>query len=194
MFGKKKVGFRQIAEKELQDVTNHVAEKEIRSLKEQVSSKDEEISALCKELEPFYLNAIKNCETVDALDAVMKRYHESASYRKWAKENTNNTFFGLFNDSIRCLSPVEKAAETKTKEINRNYVLAMCGRLDDLKMGDDDAAYADEMLYLLKDVAHIEADGKKILDAWKSGLNAWQVFLSMLSVYGVKQADVLGAE
>lgn len=194
MFGKKKVGFRQIAEKELQDVTNHVAEQEILSLKEQVSSKNEEISALCKELEQFYIEAIENCKTIDALNAVMKRYYESASYRKWGKENTNNTYFGLFNDSIRCLSPVEKAAETKTKEINRKWINEVCDQLDNYQIGEDEVPYADHMMELLKDIAGIEADGKAILDAWKSGLDAWRVFLSMLSVYGVKQADVLGAE
>lgn len=199
MFGKKKVGFRQISENELQDVTSHVAEKEILSLKEQVSSKKQEITALCKELEQFYIEAIDNAETVDEVKAILSMYHESELFKislrdAFAITSTVRLFTGICTKSTKDISEIAKAAATKTKELNRKWINEVCDQLDNYQIGEDEVPYADHMMELLKDIAGIEADGKAILDAWKSGLDAWRVFLSMLSVYGVKQADVLGAE
>lgn len=197
MFGKKKVGFRQISEKELQDVTSHVAEKEILSLEEQVSSKKQEITALRKELEQFYLEAIDNAETVDEVKAILSMYHESElSKVNWKSESWGRWCIKVDYGIKFAQEPsaIIKAAATKTKELNRKWINEVCDQLDNYQIGEDEVPYADHMMELLKDIAGIEADGKAILDAWKSGLDAWRVFLSMLSVYHVKQADVLGAE
>ncbi|MEA4861222.1 MAG: hypothetical protein VB127_12100 [Sphaerochaeta sp.] len=197
MFGKKKVGFRQISEKELQDVTSHVAEKEILSLKEQVSSKNQKIEALCKEIEQFYLEAIDNAETVDEVKAILSMYHESElSKVNWRSESWGRWCIKVDNGIKFAQEPsaIIKAAATKTKELNREWINEVCDQLDNYQIGEDEVSYADHMMELLKVIANIEADGKAILDAWKSGLDAWRVFLSMLSVYGVKRADVLGAE
>ena len=49
------------------------------------------------------------------------------------------------------------------------------------------------MAAVVDGIANIEVDRTKILDAKDSGLDAWNVLLSMLSAYGIKHDDVLGA-
>ena len=47
------------------------------------------------------------------------------------------------------------------------------------------------MAAVIEGIADIEVDKTKILDAKYSGLDAWNVLLSMLSAYGVKADSVL---
>lgn len=196
MFGKKKVSFERKIDEEKE---NSLIQQEMFNLREEASSKDEEISALCKELEQFYLEAIDNAETVDEVKAILSMYHESELFKISLRDaiaitSTMRLFTGICTKYTKDISEIAKAAETKTKELNRKWINEVCEQLDNYKIGEDEVSYADHMMELLKVIANIEADGKAILDAWKSGLDAWRVFLSMLSVYGVKQADVLGAE
>ena len=177
---------------------------EIASLKEKVkelegwkaaSNKDandtEASLAKCrKELEQFYLKAIGDCRTVKQVNAVVKQYTASSirptvygtdlisNLKKFTDAVTGNTQ----ND------PVLSASKTKIKRINRRDAEEVCDLLDTQM---DRNCYASSMAAVIEGIADIEVDRTKILDAKDSGLDAWNVLLSMLSAYGVKADSVL---
>jgi DNA repair exonuclease SbcCD ATPase subunit len=143
-----------------------------------------------KELEQFYLKAIGDCRTVKQVNAVVKQYTASSirptvygtdlisNLKKFTDAVTGNTQ----ND------PVLSASKTKIKRINRRDTEQVCETLDDF---DDENFYVSLMAKTIKDIAGIEVDRTKIIDAKQKGLDAWNVLLSMLSAYGVKADSVL---
>ena len=143
-----------------------------------------------KELERFYLKAIGDCRTVKQVNAVVKQYTASSirptvygtdlisNLKKFTDAVTGNTQ----ND------PVLSASKTKIKRINRRDTEQVCETLDDF---DDENFYVSLMAKTIKDIAGIEVDRTKIIDAKQKGLDAWNVLLSMLSAYGVKADSVL---
>ncbi|MFA6780152.1 MAG: hypothetical protein WCU80_10295 [Paludibacteraceae bacterium] len=156
-------------------------------------AKDTEASlAEChKELEQFYLKAIGDCRTVKQVEAVLKRYHESKSFKAWVSGVMTKTFtVSLF--SGKQITPkgsqVDQAAATKIRRINRRDAEEVCNLLDTL---EDNNCYASMMASTIKEVARVEVDRTKIIDAKQKGLDAWNVLLSMLVAYGVKADSVL---
>jgi len=179
-------------------------DKEIASLKDLVSKLEaskrvsksitkkqkETMSAMENELEVFYLKAIGDCKTVKQVNAVLKRYHESGSFKAWVSGVMEETFMvSLF--SGKQITPkgsrVDQAAATKIKRINRNLIVKKCQALSDTS---DATVYAMVMMALLKEVANIEVDGTKIIEAKKADICPLDVFRSMLSAYNIKQDDV----
>ena len=179
-------------------------DKEIASLKDLVSKLEaskrvsksitkkqkETMSAMENELEVFYLKAIGDCKTVKQVNAVLKRYHESGSFKAWVSGVMEETFMvSLF--SGKQITPkgsrVDQAAATKIKRINRKNIIKICKLLDNKT---DNATYAHVMMSEIKEITGKEVDGKKILDAKASGLDAMSVFKSILSAYSIKQDDV----
>ena len=166
---------------------------EIASLKEELKDAKKVQASLAKcrkELERFYLKAIGDCRTVKQVNAVVKQYTASSirptvygtdlisNLKKFTDAVTGNTQ----ND------PVLSASKTKIKRINRRDAEEVCDLLDTQM---DRNCYASSMASTLKEVAGVEVDRTKILDAKDSGLDAWNVLLSMLSAYGVKADSVL---
>lgn len=134
-------------------------------------AKDTEASlAEChKELEQFYLKAIGDCRTVKQVEAVLKRYHESEL-------------------GFESQTKVGRAASTKIKRINTRDARQICTMLDTTT---DRTLYASSMATTLKGIANIEVDRTRVLAAKDSGLDAWNVLLSMLSAYGINHDSVL---
>jgi hypothetical protein len=167
---------------------------EIASLKEELKDAKKVQASLAecrKELERFYLKAIGDCRTVKQVNAVVKRYHESESFKAWVSRVMTETFMvSLF--SGKQITPkgsrVDQAAATKIKRINTNDAIEVCNAMDGF---DDDNFYAMLMAKTIKGIAGIEVDMTKVLAAKDSGLDAWNVLLSMLSAYGVKADSVL---
>lgn len=144
-----------------------------------------------KELEQFYLKAIGDCRTAKQVEAVLKRYHESESFKAWVSGVMTETFMvSLF--SGKQITPkgsqVDQAAATKIKRINRRDAEEVCDLLDTL---EDSNYYASAMASTIKEIAGIEVDMTKILDAKQKGLDAWNVLLSMLTAYNVKADSVM---
>lgn len=168
---------------------------EIASLKEELKDAKKVQASLAechKELERFYLKAIGDCRTVKQVEAVLKRYHKSESFKAWVSGVMKETFMvSLF--SGKQITPkgsqVDQAAATKIKRINKRDASEVCDMLDTL---EDNNYYASMMASTLKEVAGVEVDRTKILDAKQKGLNAWNVLLSLLSANGIKHDDVLG--
>ena len=167
---------------------------EIASLKEELkdAKKVQARLAEChKDLERFYLEAIGNANTVKQVNAVLKRYHESSLYIAWASKVVADILMvSLFSvgQSKQKGSQIDQAAATKIKRINRRDAEEVCDMLDTQV---DRNCYASSMAAVVEGVAGIEVDRTKILDAKDSGLDAWNVLLSMLSAYGIKHDDVL---
>lgn len=168
---------------------------EIASLKEELKDAKKVQASLAechKELERFYLKAIGDCRTVKQVNAVVKQYTASSirptvygtdlisNLKKFTDAVTGNTQ----ND------PVLSASKTKIKRINRRDTEQVCETLDDF---DDENFYVSLMAETIKDIAGIEVDRTKIIDAKQKGLDAWNVLLSLLSANGIKHDDVLGA-
>lgn len=166
---------------------------EIASLKEELKDAKKVQASLAechKELEQFYLKAIGDCRTVKQVNAVVKQYTASSirptvygtdlisNLKKFTDAVTGNTQ----ND------PVLSASKTKIKRINRRDAEEVCDLLDTQM---DRNCYASSMAAVIEGIADIEVDRTKILDAKDSGLDAWNVLLSMLSAYGVKADSVL---
>lgn len=166
---------------------------EIASLKEELKDAKKVQASLAechKELERFYLKAIGDCRTVKQVNAVVKQYTASSirpmvygpdiisQLKKFTDAVTGNTQ----ND------PVLSASKTKIKRINTNDAIEVCNAMDGF---DDDNFYAMLMAKTIKGIAGIEVDMTKVLAAKDSGLDAWNVLLSMLSAYGVKADSVL---
>ena len=166
---------------------------EIASLKEELKDAKKVQASLAechKELERFYLKAIGDCRTVKQVNAVVKQYTASSirptvygtdlisNLKKFTDAVTGNTQ----ND------PVLSASKTKIKRINRRDAEEVCDLLDTQM---DRNCYASSMAAVIEGIADIEVDRTKILDAKDSGLDAWNVLLSMLSAYGVKADSVL---
>jgi len=166
---------------------------EIASLKEELKDAKKVQASLAechKELERFYLKAIGDCMTVKQVNAVVKQYTASSirpmvygpdiisQLKKFTDAVTGNTQ----ND------PVLSASKTKIKRINTNDAIEVCNAMDGF---DDDNFYAMLMAKTIKGIAGIEVDMTKVLAAKDSGLDAWNVLLSMLSAYGVKADSVL---
>nr|WP_319776004.1 hypothetical protein [uncultured Sphaerochaeta sp.] len=160
-------------------------------------SKSNEIKTLSNELEQFYLKAIGDCKTVKQVKKVLSKYHKSSLFKRDMVPLMGKIIIGslsLFgkNPDSPIGTSVQLAATTKIKRINKRDVSDMSVYLDNLQE-EDKSHYASEMASMLKSVANIEVDRKKILDAWEAGLDAYSVFLSMLSAYNIKQENVLGA-
>ena len=172
----------------------------VRELEKQVANSSKtsgnhktELDKCHKDLERFYLEAIGNANTVKQVNAVLKRYHESELYIGWATGVIAeicmvNLFTG--NQSKPKGSQIDQAAATKIKRINRRDAEEVCDMLDTTI---DRNCYASSMAAVVEGVANIEVDRTKILDAKDSGLDAWNVLLSLLSANGIKHDDVLGA-
>lgn len=164
---------------------------------EERDSKSNEIKTLNKELEQFYLKAIGNANTVKQVQKVLAKYHESPLFLSRIAPLIRKVVIGSLspfgkNPDSPIGTSVQLAATTKIKRINKRDVSDMCVYLDNLQE-EDKSHYASEVASMLKSVANIEVDRKKILDAWEAGLDAYSVFLSMLSAYNIKQENVLGA-
>lgn len=146
-----------------------------------------------KELEQFYLKAIGDCRTVKQVNAVVSKYNKSSLF--------NDQMVPIFRELI-CVNlsmknarklkgtNIQQAAETKIKRINRRDAEEACETLDDF---NDKNFYVSLMAKTIKDIAGIEVDRTKILEAKQTGLDAWNVLLSLLSANGIKHDDVLGA-
>lgn len=167
---------------------------EIASLKEELKDAKKVQASLAechKDLERFYLKAIGDCRTVKQVNAVLKRYHESELYESWILGVMKETFIVTLSTSSQSKqkgSQIEEAAATKIKRINRRDAEEVCDLLDTQM---DRNCYASSMAAVIEGIAGIEVDRTKILDAKDSGLDAWNVLLSMLSAYGVKADSVL---
>ena len=143
-----------------------------------------------KELERFYLKAIGDCRTVKQVNAVVKQYTAS-SIRPTVYGPDIISQLKKFTDAIKGdipHYPILMAAATKIKRINRRDAEEVCDLLDTQM---DRNCYASSMAAVIEGIADIEVDRTKILDAKDSGLDAWNVLLSMLSAYGVKADSVL---
>lgn len=168
---------------------------EIASLKEELKDAKKVQASLAechKELERFYLKAIGDCRTVKQVNAVVKRYHESESFKAWVSGVMKETFMVTLSTSSQSKqkgSQIEDAAATKIKRINKRDAKEVCDMLDTLK---DNNCYASMMASTIKEVARVEVDRTKIIDAKQKGLDAWNVLLSLLSANGIKHDDVLG--
>ncbi len=163
-------------------------QKENESLKEEnakLKGTESQLKKAKAELEHFYLNEIGRCETVDEVKKIWFRFSESE-------------FGSSAIDDIVSLLPktlgtgayarnIKDAAITKIKRINKKNIMRMCQNLDN---ETNKMEYARIMMNELKETAEIEADGKKIIDARKSGMDAWGVFLSMLAEYKVRRDSV----
>lgn len=156
------------------------------------SSDTEKRLAQChKELEQFYLKAIGDCRAVKQVEVVLKRYHESESFKAWVSGVMKETFMVSLFPGKQITpkgSQVDQAAATKIKRINRRDAEEVCDLLDTL---EDSNYYASMMASTLKEIAGIEVDRTKILDAKQKGLGAWNVLLSMLTAYNVKHDSVM---
>jgi len=143
-----------------------------------------------KELEQFYLKAIGDCRTVKQVNKVVKQYTAS-SIRPTVYGPDIISQLKKFTDAIKGdipHYPILMAAATKIKRINRRDAEEVCDLLDTQM---DRNCYASSMAAVIEGIADIEVDRTKILDAKDSGLDAWNVLLSMLSAYGVKADSVL---
>ena len=168
---------------------------EIASLKEELKDAKKVQASLAechKELERFYLKAIGDCRTVKQVNAVVKQYTAS-SIRPMVYGPDIISQLKKFTDAINGDIPhnqILDAAATKIKRINRRDAKKVCDLLDTL---EDNNYYASSMASTLKEVAGVEVDRTKILEAKQTGLDAWNVLLSLLSANGIKHDDVLGA-
>lgn len=149
-----------------------------------------------KELEQFYLKAIGDCKTVKQVNKVVKQYTASSIRPTVYGPDIIGLMIALsqlqkFTDAIKGdipHYPILMAAATKIKRINTNDAIEVCDAMDQF---DDENFYAMLMAKTIKDIAGIEVDRTKIIDAKQKGLDAWNVLLSMLSAYGVKVDSVL---
>ena len=172
----------------------------VRELEKQVANSSKtgrnhmtELDKCHKELERFYLEAIGNANTVKQVNAVLKRYHESELYKSWVLGVMKETFMLTLLTGTQGKqkgSQIDQAAATKIKRINRRDAEEVCDMLDTTI---DRNCYASSMAAMVEGVANIEVDRTKILDAKDSGLDAWNVLLSLLSANSIKHDDVLGA-
>jgi len=163
---------------------------QIDSLKEEnakLKGTESQLKKANAELERLFLREIGNCKTVKQVKKVEAEYCES----ELGKNDPYITVSGIPQKTffIPMFSPskVLTAIRTKIKRLNEKNVKRTCTLLDD---ADDEAVYARIMMSELKETAGIEADGKKIIDAWRSGMDAWGVFLSMLAEYKVRRDSV----
>lgn len=169
---------------------------EIASLKEWLKDAKKVRASLAechKELERFYLKAIGNCRTAKQVNAVVSKYNKLSLF--------NDQMVPIFRELI-CVNlsmknarklkgtSIQQAAETKIKRIKKRYASEVCDMLDTL---EDNNYYESMMASTLKEVAGVEVDRTKILEAKQTGLDAWNVLLSLLSANGIKHDDVLGA-
>ena len=168
---------------------------EIASLKEKLKDAKKVQASLAechKELERFYLKAIGDCRTVKQVNAVVKQYTAS-SIRPMVYGTDLISNLKKFTDAVTGNTqndPVLSASKTKIKRINRRDAEEVCDLLDTQM---DRNCYASSMAAVIEGIADIEVDRTKILDAKDSGLDAWNVLLSLLSANGIKHDDVLGA-
>jgi hypothetical protein len=144
-----------------------------------------------KELEVFYLKAIGECETVKQVNDMLKQYRKTELYSNWlVEEFASICFANIYTKThvTREQNKIQQAAKTKIKRINRKNIYKTCELLDS---ESDNAVYARVMMSEINEMTGKEVDGKKILDAKASGLDAISVFKSILSAYDVKQDDVM---
>ena len=143
-----------------------------------------------KELEQFYLKAIGDCRTVKQVNAVVKQYTAS-SIRPTVYGPDIISQLKKFTDAIKGdipHYPILRAAKTKIKRIHHRDAQQLCTMLDTTT---DRTVYASSMATAINGIAGIEVDMTKVLAAKDSGLDAWNVLLSMLSAYGIKADSVL---
>ncbi len=177
---------------EIADLSNKVREleKQVANSSKTRGSHKTELDKCHKELERFYLKAIGDCRTVKQVNAVVRQYTASPIRPEvYGTDIISN--LKKFIDEIRGDIPhnqILDAAATKIKRINKRDASEVCDLLDTL---EDNNYYASGMASTLKEVAGVEVDRTKILEAKQTGLDAWNVLLSMLSVYGVKADSVL---
>ncbi len=191
---KSKVAFN-AKDTKIADLSNKVREleKQVANSSKTGGNHKTELDKCHKELERFYLEAIGNTNTAKQVNAVLKRYHESSLYIAWASGVVADLLIvNLFSvgQSKSKGSQIEQAAATKIKRINRRDAEEVCDMLDTTI---DRNCYASAMATMINGIANIEVDRTKILDAKDSGLDAWNVLLSILSANGIKHDDVLGA-
>jgi len=177
---------------EIADLKNKVKELEGWKAASNKDAKETEasLSKCRKELEQFYLKAIGDCRTVKQVNAVVKQYTAS-SIRPMVYGPDIISQLKKFTDAIKGDIPhyqILMAAKTKIKRINHRDTQQLCTMLDTTT---DRTVYASSMATALKGIADIEVDMTKVLAAKDSGLDAWNVLLSMLSAYGIKHDDVL---
>lgn len=159
--------------------------------KKSSNSYEAEIVEYRKELERFYLEAIGNAKTVKQVKAVMDRYAKSSlCFDQTALCLRDITCVHLFAKTPQKFNvpSIQQAATTKIKRINTKDAHQLCTMLD---TNTDRTLYASSMATTLKGIANIEVDMTYVLAAKDSGLDAWNVLLSMLAAYGVKADTVL---
>lgn len=165
------------------------AEAKIESLSKEKTALDKRLNACHKELEQFYIKAIGDCRTVKQVQAVVKQYHESELGKDvWIKVSGSIGVCTSFHPQFESQTKVGRAASTKIKRINTRDARQICTMLDTTT---DRTLYASSMATTLKGIANIEVDMTKVLAAKDSGLDAWNVLLSMLSAYGINHDNVL---
>ncbi len=178
------------------DLSNQVREleKQVADSSKTGGSHKTELDKCHKDLERFYLEAIGNTNTVKQVKAVMKRYRESelGKHDVWLRIKGLGSI-GTWASSypiLEATSTIGQAAATKIKRINRRDAEEVCDMLDTTI---DRNCYASSMAAVVEGIANIEVDRTKVLDAKDSGLDAWNVLLSLLSANSIKHDDVLGA-
>jgi hypothetical protein len=177
---------------------NH-AEAKVESLSKEQSALNKSLNACHKELERFYLKAIGDCKTVKQVNALSEQFEKSDLYRSTLDHMANRIYslsvFGTAmndvktqNDTPLDISRVLDAIHTKIKRINTRDARQLCTMIN---AAGDRTIYASSMATTLKGIAGVEVDRTKVLAAKDSGLDAWNVLLSMLVAYGVKADSVL---
>lgn len=175
------------------------AEAKVESLSKEKTALDKRLNACHKELERFYLKAIGNCKTVKQVNAISEQFEKSDLYRSTLKHVadciSSLSFIGTAmndvktqNDTPLDISRVLDAITTKIKRINTRDARQLCTMIN---AAGDRTFYASSIATALKGIANIEVDMTKVLAAKDSGLDAWNVLLSMLSAYGIKHDSVL---
>lgn len=166
-------------------------EKQIVDSSKTSGNHKDELAKYRKELERFYLEAIGNAKTVKQVKAVMDRYAKSSlCFDQTALCLRDITCVHLFAKTPQKFNvpSIQQAATTKIKRINTKDAHQLCTMLDTTT---DRTLYASSMATTLKGIANIEVDMTYVLAAKDSGLDAWNVLLSMLVAYGVKADTVL---
>jgi len=168
---------------------------QIDSLKEEnakLKGTESQLKKANAELERFYLREIGRCETVKQVKHVVEEYNKldlngiMESIARAVME-PKEYIIGSRDVSTLINTAIHHAATTKIKRINKKNIMWVCQNLDN---ETNKMEYARIMMNELKETAEIEADGKKIIDARKSGMDAWGVFLSMLAEYKVRRDSV----
>lgn len=167
------------------------AKKQVATLTKKNASLEKRVASYAKELERMFLQAIGEAETVKQVNAVVGRYNKSSLCAEQVGSILQNIFcVNLSADNATKLNgtSIHQAAATKIKRINTKDAHQLCTMLDTTTSR---TLYASSIAIALKGIADIEVDMTKVLAAKDSGLDAWNVLLSMLAAYGVKADSVM---